>query len=207
MASICLFGPDGSGKSTLALDLSRALSDKGKKVKVSWVRGTHTVASLIARFLATFPSLRGGDNPYYHITIPSKLRPLWVVIEFVSIIPLWIFRVMIPNLLGYVVLCERSMVDFIVWISVTTHYPTFISSFIGRITLALALRTSSNVYVRANLSTLKSRRQGETVPSLSLQLALYDLISMMIGSPSIDTTSKDVADSLGELLGIVDHLW
>ncbi|MGB9622287.1 MAG: AAA family ATPase, partial [Candidatus Bathyarchaeia archaeon] len=50
MPLICLFGPDGSGKSTLARALTKRLSDENFRVKLSWMRGTHTLASLVARF-------------------------------------------------------------------------------------------------------------------------------------------------------------
>ncbi len=56
---ICLFGPDGSGKSTLAQLLTQYIM-RDDYVRISWIRGSHMAASLLARFLALFPSMRGG---------------------------------------------------------------------------------------------------------------------------------------------------
>jgi len=46
MPIICFFGPDGSGKTTLAKALARKFEDYRFNVRISWMRGTHTLASL-----------------------------------------------------------------------------------------------------------------------------------------------------------------
>jgi thymidylate kinase len=58
-----LFGPDGSGKTTLARALVGELRRRGLKLVIAWIRGTHTLASIIARILAKFSEFRGQDNP------------------------------------------------------------------------------------------------------------------------------------------------
>jgi len=68
MPLICLFGSDGSGKTTLAKALARELEDHGFNVRISWMRGTHTLASPLARFLSRFTLFRESDNPYYGIS-------------------------------------------------------------------------------------------------------------------------------------------
>ncbi|MEM3715141.1 MAG: hypothetical protein QXF82_09365, partial [Nitrososphaeria archaeon] len=73
------FGPDGSGKSTLARLLRSYLYSQGVYAYISWFRGTHLFASVLARFFSRFTSFRGYGNPYYRIVVPSKLRPLWVL--------------------------------------------------------------------------------------------------------------------------------
>ncbi|MGC8542494.1 MAG: thymidylate kinase, partial [Vulcanisaeta sp.] len=93
---ICLFGPDGAGKSTLAMLLANYVS-RDNDVRISWIRGSHMAASLLARFLSLFPSMRGLDNPYYGISIPRSLRPLWWLLEFISVLPNWFFRFIMPS--------------------------------------------------------------------------------------------------------------
>lgn len=64
-------------QATLAKALARGLENQGLKVKISWMRGTHTLASLLAKFLSRFSAFRGSDNPYYGIRIPKGFRRLW----------------------------------------------------------------------------------------------------------------------------------
>jgi len=50
-AILCFFGSNGSGKSTLSRALAKNLMIMVLKVKVSWTRGTCTLASLLVSFL------------------------------------------------------------------------------------------------------------------------------------------------------------
>ena len=204
MPLICLFGPDGSGKSALARELANILSSK-MRVRVSWIRGTHTFASIIARFLARFNSLRGRENPYYGICIPTSFRPVWQLIEFLSALPIWVFRFLIPSILGYTVIGERSLIDLAIWISMTTRDLGFLNSFLGRAILTISTKSSLNIYVKADMVTLRKRRGREDETSfLPAQLALYDLIGIrVLSSPLIDTTDRNIKESLRELLHII----
>jgi len=94
MTLIYFFGPDGSGKTTVAKALARELESHSFNVKISWMRGTHTLASLLARFLSKFTIFRGPDNPYYGISVPCGMRRLWQLLEFISVLPVLLFRLM-----------------------------------------------------------------------------------------------------------------
>ena len=118
---ICFFGPDGSGKSTITKGLAKRLDCEGIRAKLSWMRGTHTLASLLARFLSRFAPFRGSDNPYYGISIPNSARRIWQLLEFISALPILLVRFVLPSLLGYVVIAERYLPGFLVWVSLTTR--------------------------------------------------------------------------------------
>jgi len=201
MPLICLFGPDGSGKSTLAKALAYFLKRKGLRVTISWMRGTHTLASILARLLSKFRTFQGPCNPYYHICIPPSLKTLWVWIEFYSMLPILFLRFMLPRVFGYLVVAERGLIDFLVWITMTTRQPRVLTSIIGRFTVALARKTSTNIYIRADLKTLRKRRQTlPETPSLSIQLKIYDAIAKAYEITTVDTSNISVAESIKQIL-------
>ncbi|MEM2780187.1 MAG: AAA family ATPase [Candidatus Bathyarchaeia archaeon] len=196
---ICLLGPDGSGKTTLARELAKNFSAMGFKVKVSWMRGTHTLASLIARFISNFSIFRGSQNIYYGIIIPKGLVKMWHFLEFVSVMPIFLIKFLFPSLLGYIVVGERGLLDFIIWVSMTTDSPNFVGSFLGRATLAIALKYSFNIYIKADLIVLASRKRDSS-KTLRLQLSLYDPLAKSLGIFTVDTTNKTPKNSLTEIL-------
>ena len=173
MPIICFFGPDGSGKTTIAMSLAEKLRSRSLKVKLSWMRGTHTLASMLAKFLSKFVTFRGSDNPYYGISIPSHMKRLWQLVEFVSVLPVLLVRFMLPSLLGYTIIAERYIPDFLVWVVITTDDSSYLSSISARFLLALALRAKAKIYVKADLQKLiESSQLFYSLPTHQRQSAL-----------------------------------
>jgi len=204
MPIICFFGTDGSGKTTLAKALAKELDNGGFRVKLSWMRGTHTLVSLLAKLLSKFTIFRGSDNPYYEITIPRKFKRLWQLLEFASAIPIILLKFILPSVLGYWVVAERYAPDFITWVSLTTndqHYPESIEA---NFLLALSSKAHAKIYVTATLKEL-SRRRKETNPNfVSNQLTLYDRIASAIHAHRLDTTNKSANESLEDILSLLN---
>lgn len=200
MPLICLFGPDGSGKSTLAKILAKRLSDEGFRVRVRWMRGTHTLASILAKLLSKFNTFKGPANPYYSITIPSELRRLWQLIEFFSAIPIILLKFILPSLLGFHVIAERYTPDLITWISLVTNDKHYLRRLEARFLLALASKASPRIYVIASLEELLRRDKNMKADFIKSQLELYESISKAIGAKTLDTTGRNVNESLDEIL-------
>jgi thymidylate kinase len=204
MSIIYFFGPDGSGKTTMTMILAEKLRSRNLKVKLSWMRGTHTLASLLARFLSKFATFRGSDNPYYNISIPSHMKKMWQLIEFISMLPVLLARFMLPSLLGYTVIAERYIPDFLVWVVITTDDPSYLSSISARFLLALALRAKAKIYVKADLQKLIERRMDMDPSFIMKQLILYEKLAEDMNSLTLDTTNRSVDESMKSLLAFLD---
>jgi len=201
---ICFFGPDGSGKTTLAKALARELDDRSFNVRISWMRGTHTLASMLARFLSKFTTFRGSDNPYYGISIPNHMKRLWQLMEFLSVLPILLVRFMLPSFLGYTVIAERYIPDFLVWVVIITDDPNYLSSISARFLLALALRAKVKIYVKADFQKLIERRMDMNPSFIMKQLILYEKLAECMDSLTLDTTNRSVNESMNILLAFLD---
>ena len=204
MPIICFFGSDGSGKSTAA-SLTEILSRDGFKVKMSWMRGTHTFAAVIARFFSKFSVFKGSDNPYYMISIPRIFRRVWQLLEFISIIPIILARYSLSSTLGYTVIAERYLPDFITWVTITTNDRSYPKSFAATFLLALASKSKVVVFVTADLAELKKRRASVYSLFIQKQLELYGELAKSLGAFKLDTTNKSVSESESVLLAVVSE--
>jgi thymidylate kinase len=207
MSIFCFFGPDGSGKTTVAKALAKELEDYGFNVRISWMRGTHTLASLLAKFLSRFALFRGSDNPYYRISIPNSAKRVWQLMEFISVLPILLTKFMLPSLFGYTVIAERCVPDFLVWVSLTTRDECYLKRLEARFLLALSMKADAKVYVTASEAELAKRRSGEVNRNfLSRQIKLYEELAKIIGACKIDTTGRSIKETLNELISFVQPL-
>jgi thymidylate kinase len=201
-----LFGPDGSGKTTLARTLAGELRRRDLKPIIAWMRGTHTLASIIARIIAKFSAFRGQDNPYYGVSIPSCMRRLWQLLEFVSVLPILLVKFILPRILGYIVIAERYIPDFLAWVSTTTRDEDYLERLEAKFMLALSAKANVRIYVTASEAELTKRRGGEVDQKLlSRQLKLYNRLAKLVKAYKIDTTDRSIKETLNELLNLIQH--
>jgi hypothetical protein len=201
---ICFFGPDGSGKSSISQILVKRLTECGFRVKLSWMRGTHTVASIFARFFSKFAVFRGSDNFYYGISIPKRLRRFWQILEFFSVLPVLLVKFFLPSILGKTVIAERYLLDFITWVSIETDDSKYLQSFESRFLLALVSKTKVNVYVTADFAVL-SQRRTDSRGFLQKQLSIYEDLAKSVGAFKLDTSEKTANESAAILLAFISQ--
>jgi len=180
---ITFSGADGSGKSTITKLSALYFSEYGN-VYVHWFRGSHLFASILARFLHRFKSFRGSCNPYYKICVPEGLRRVWVFLEFVSVLPHLFARFLLGRVCE-VVVCDRGLLDFIVWLVATLDAPWILNTLIGRFLLALVSRDII-VYLYADADTLVGRADAPR-DFVIRELAIYSVLAKYFAKCSIDT--------------------
>jgi len=204
MPILLFFGPDGSGKSTLASKLAYLLAKRGYRVHVSWMRGTHTITLVLAHFLSSIRAFHGSDNPYFNIRIP-KLKHFWQLLEFISALPIILIKYVLPSKLGWWIIGERSLIDFIVWIACTTTDESYTEGFVSRFLITLASKSQGRFYITARLRELVRRRKSEaTAENIKRQLILYDELFPKLGAYKLDTSSSRIEESLEELIGTLN---
>lgn len=203
MPIVYFFGPDGAGKTTLVRHIAKALRKKRYRVKISWMRGSHTVASLLLKLFAKRRLFTGSENPYYAVTIPAKLRGVWQVLEFLSALPVILYRYVIPSLLGYWVLADRYALDLLVWIVLVTQDLRFLHSLKARLLISLAMQPVVRIYVTASLAELNRRVDAEWYPAE--QVRLYDQLSRRVGAYRYDTTSR-TEGSFNEIIRSIEAI-
>jgi len=193
---ICLSGADGSGKTTISRLLFSALALRGS-VCIHWFRGSHLFSSVLSRFLHSFSSFRGSCNPYYRICVPRRLRDVWVFLEFVSLLPHVLARLILRRLCRFL-LCDRGFLDFIVWIIVTLGYPAFLDTIYGRFLLRLASREGP-IYLYADLEVL-ARRADVPRSFIAKELAVYSILAKYVTRCRINTGTQGPREVLKGVL-------
>jgi len=198
---IIVSGADGSGKTTTTKFLQLHFSRYGDAC-VHWFRGSHLFASILARFLHGFKSFRGSCNPYYRICVPEGLRRVWVFLEFVSFLPYLFARFLLGRVCKFVV-CDRGLLDFVVWLVVTLDSPWILNTLIGKFLLALVSRENI-VYLYADVDTLAGRAD---VPRefVAKELAIYNVLAKYFAKCSIDTGRNGPVRVVAEVIRCVER--
>jgi hypothetical protein len=180
---VIISGADGSGKTTAVRFLALYFSRYGN-VCVHWFRGSHLLVSILAKFLHGFSSFRGSCNPYYRICVPEKLRRVWVFLEFVSVLPHLFTRFLLGRIYRFVV-CDRGLLDFLVWLIVTLDAPWVLRTVLGRFLLGLVSKENI-VYLYADVDILV-RRADVPRGFIVRELAAYSALAKYFSKCSIDT--------------------
>jgi len=196
VSAIVLSGCDGSGKTTLAKILASHLSRRGS-VKVFWFRGSHLLASLLLRILSRFDAFRGSCNPYYGVCIPEGMKKLWIHVEFWSTLPYILLRILLSRLFKFSI-CDRGVVDFVVWIIATLNYPGFASTPYGRFLIGLASRECV-VYLYADRDVLV-KRADVIEEFVRKEFAVYSALMKYLAKYVVDTGRHKPSEAAARIL-------
>lgn len=207
---IYFFGPDGTGKTTHADLIAARLRLMGFRVWRTGIKHHHTIAYLILELMK-----RGGYDiqmiNYYgfHEKLVDKIKTVWKFIEIISFFMAWIYRVCLPALLGYIVVCDRYVLDTLVTLSYFLKDPKFIISNFARLLVKLIPKNSILFYLEADTQIIMFRKLGEplTFELVEYYKQMYALSMKIYGirAKNINTsteTIQSVQEKIASIIGV-----
>ncbi len=213
VGKIAFSGLDGVGKTLYSRIIAYILASKGLKVKIIWVKSLHTLAYVLYMFFRRIGVNEWIINPngvvveHYSSPVIRRLNRLWSLIEFLSIIP-WLIVIGIYKLLGYTVILDRYLYDFLIVVGIRIGNPLwFTQSIIGK-TMYLHAKKTKTVVLDAPLKIIMKRRVDieYTLEELLIQRALYRLLARINEDLLLETScSKSVV--LKKLWSAVVHAY
>jgi len=193
--AIIFFGPDGSGKTTQTDLLIQRLRKDGVSTRRLWLRSLHTLAfviSKIAMHVLGLESVYDFRSKYSHI---RSFRPLWYAIEFISILPLVLFRFYIPLARRQTVVAERYVIDWVVSLSYASSNESLLDSILAKAVLRFMPKDSLLIYIDADYDTIYSRgRRDDSSEFIEFQRRFYAKIAQIVNAVIINTSDKTVQE-------------
>ena len=210
LSAIIFFGVDGAGKSTQANLLSSMYKMRGFKVKRCWLRARHSFSYLLSRILLLIGNPSTISQSGIKILDTRRLpeKKLWSFLEFISVLPIILYRMILPISMGYVVIADRFVLDTIV-------YNRF---FIGedfkiyeKMLMSMLPRNSLLIHMDVSRKELTKRRVDDwPINFIEFQLKEYrELVRARANlvMVSIDTSRKSVEETgriISSLCGLLE---
>jgi hypothetical protein len=136
------------------------------------------------------------------VSIPKNLKHLWRFLEFTSALPVFFYRFAFPKLLGFYVVGERYLPDYLVWVSIVLNDDNFVQAPESRFLVSLAKKTGLGFYITASTVQL-SKRSLENPAFLTRQQAIYKNLATELGAFKIDTTHTSVEESFQKIYSTI----
>ncbi|MEM3826194.1 MAG: hypothetical protein QXE05_02040 [Nitrososphaeria archaeon] len=168
---IYFFGPDGTGKTTHADLISTRLKLMGFRVWRTSVKQHHTIAYLLLK-LMNLGSYDIQIINYYGFPerLAHRINRLWKMVEFFGLLPAVFYRVYLPMILGYVVVCDRYVLDSLVTLSYFLKEQNSVLGIFARFLVSLIPKSSLLVFFDADTEVIMLRKPNEP---LSVELITY----------------------------------
>jgi len=204
---IVLSGIDGSGKSTISRKLSKDLiKDFNLETRIVWVKSLHTLAYLIYTFFRKtwgteyITNPRGKIIEHYTTKWMKKLGPLWGFIEFLSVLP-WILITLLYRLLGFTVICDRFIMDFLATVSLRVKNPFWPWKSIWGKTLKTLQRKFLIFHLKVTLKTALKRR-----PDIEYDLEEFKLLTALYRVLTNDINAHEILNEKTPIPNIIKNI-
>ena len=130
------------------------------------------------------------------------LRRVWVFLEFIPVLSHLFARFLLWRVCK-VVVCDRGLLDFIVWLVATLDSPWILNTLIGRFLIRLVSRENI-VYLYADVGTLVGRAD---VPRefLAKELVVYNVLAKYFARCFIDTGRNGPVRVVAEVIRCIER--
>lgn len=176
---IYFFGPDGTGKTTHANLITDCLRLLNFRVWRASVKQHHTLAYLLLRTLCCGDPNGKAINYYgFNDALIRRIRTPWKILELVSLFPAVFYRVILPLLLGYVVVCDRYVLDTLAVLSYFLKDPKLKSGLYAKLMVGLIPRDAILFYLDAETDIILQRKLKEplTIHLIEYYRRAYEVI-------------------------------
>ena len=153
-------GCDGTGKTTHAKLVLHYLTKIGIKAVYTNVKIHHVLSYILLTLW-----LRYNNSVILYIGSKAihRARTAWLLLELLSIIPALLFRVFIYMALGYIIVCDRYVVDTITTLSLFLNYKALLHSSIAIAFIKLVPKQSLVIFLDADTNTILNRKYYEAL--------------------------------------------
>ena len=204
---IVLSGIDGSGKSTISRKLSKSLiKNFNLKTRIVWVKSLHTLAYLIYVLFRKMWGIEYIVNPkgkiteHYTTKWMKKLGPLWGFIEFLSVLP-WILITLLYRFLGFTVICDRFIMDFLATVSLRVNNPFWPWKSIWGKSLKALQRRFLTFHLKVTLKTALQRRLD-----IEYDLKEFKLLTALYRILTNDTNAHEILNEKTSISNIIKSI-
>ena len=203
---IIFCGIDGTGKSTMASMITKYFNSRGVRTRRAWMRAHHTLAYLIGQIMVRMGYYRAVQAPdgrvwkLFDVEMVPDMKRLIAFLEFISVIPLILYRVWLPRLMGYTVIAERYVIDTVVYVSCWLSNGCFYNY--GRILLNMIPSDSVIILLEVDLGLVSRRKPFDPLETqfLERQKKLYRKLAASLHANMIDTTHNSVDENFSTVL-------
>jgi len=204
---IVLSGIDGSGKSTISRKLSKSLiKNFNLKTRIVWVKSLHTLAYLIYVLFRKMWGIEYIVNPkgkiteHYTTKWMKKLGSLWGFIEFLSVLP-WILITLLYRFLGFTVICDRFIMDFLATVSLRVNNPFWPWKSIWGKSLKALQRKFLTFHLKVTLKTALQRRLD-----IEYDLKEFKLLTALYRILTNDTNAHEILNEKTSISNIIKSI-
>lgn len=207
---IYFFGPDGVGKTTHANLIANRLRLMGFRTWRASMKHHHTIAYLILKLMEKSGyNLQMINYHGFHEELTRKIKIVWKFIEITSFFIALIYRVCLPAFLGYIIVCDRYVLDTLVTLSYFFKEPKFVLSIFARVLVKLIPKNSFLFHLDADAKIITLRKLDEplTFELIEYYRRMYTLLVKIysLKAEKIDTvneTIQDVQEKIANLIGV-----